>query len=207
VVSWGYQMPDFQLTRDKASRIPISTDHEISRVTCPTCGGQGQIMPANPWEGPTPTERAELERWIQDQQPSSSKKLAVRTKQNSLLKLAKHHLVVIRLREKLQTTARTLFGGGSVYPRALQCLGAYGKDLGILTSYQQGLIIWLQQKPRHNPNDPSMVPYLQGAACDGDGSPQVPGGSPTAPATAEGLPGHGILANGHLGLGLLPGGE
>jgi hypothetical protein len=158
VVSWGYQMPDFQLTRDKASRIPIPTDHEISRVTCPTCGGQGQIMPANPWEGPTPTERRALERWIQDQQSSSSKKLAVRTKPSSLLKLAKHHLVVILLREKLQTTARTLFGGGSVYPRALQCLGQYGVALGLLKIHQSELIRWYLEKPRTPPVSPSWSP-------------------------------------------------
>jgi hypothetical protein len=124
-------MPDFQLTRDQAIPDSNPTDHEISRVTCPTCGGQGQIMPANPWEGPTPTERAGIRAMDPEQTVEFLEEARRAYEEELALKAHEEELTVDpRLREKLQTTARTLFGGGSVYPEALQCLGEYGVAWG-----------------------------------------------------------------------------
>src|SRR4051794_18036337 len=86
--------------------ITIPVDHAQTRVTCPTCGGTGQIQPAHPWEGPTPTERQTLDRWLQNRPSSSSNMPVVSTKKSSRERareraLAKRNPTVERLRATL----------------------------------------------------------------------------------------------------------
>jgi hypothetical protein len=138
-------VPDARLPVDQGPAIPDSnpTDHEISGSRVRRAGGRGRSC--QPTRGKARPQRrdVELEHWIQSRRSSFSKKLVVRTRKSSRGSLAKRNPTVERLRALLQMTARTLFGGGSVYPEPWQSLGEYGAALGILTDHQMDLIQWL----------------------------------------------------------------